>query len=247
MGAEIDITKLDAESNATRAVRGGSISIIFQEPMTSLSPLHAIGDQNSEALHLHRDVSKPEGRELTQDMLRLVGFPELARAATYPFELSGGLRRRAMIAMALVCRPALLIANEPTTALDVTIQAQILKLICDTQQDLGMSALMITHVLGVVANVADEIVVMSHGRVLEHSTLDDICNNPEHNYLKALLRAVPRFDMGPGERLKSSNTRPDTCSPINLHGLKGRQQIQDAKRANHRQLHPTNQNFAASC
>jgi peptide/nickel transport system ATP-binding protein len=203
MGADVDITKMDAESNAMRAVRGGSISIIFQEPMTSLSPLHTIGDQISEALHLHRDVSKPEGQELTQDMLRLVGFPDPARALrTYPFELSGGLRQRAMIAMALVCRPALLIADEPTTALDVTIQAQILKLIRDLQQELGMSVLMITHDLGVVANVADEIVVMYHGRVLEHGTLDDIYNNPGHDYLKALLRAVPRFDMEPGERLK---------------------------------------------
>lgn len=202
-GAEIDITKMDAESDAMRAVRGGSISIIFQEPMTSLSPLHTIGDQISEALHLHRDVSKPEGRELTQDMLRLVGFPDPARALrTYPFELSSGLRQRAMIAMALVCRPALLIADEPTTALDVTIQAQILKLIRDLQQELGMSVLMITHDLGVVANVADEIIVMYHGRVLEHGTLDDIYTNPKHDYLKALLRAVPRFDMEPGERLK---------------------------------------------
>jgi peptide/nickel transport system ATP-binding protein len=135
-------------------------------------------------------------------MLRLVGFPNPAQAMrTYPFELSGGLRQRAMIAMALVCHPALLIADEPTTALDVTIQAQILKLISDLQKELGMSVLMITHDLGVVANVADEIVVMYHGQVLESGTLDDIFRNPGHDYLKALLRAVPRFDMGPGERL----------------------------------------------
>ena len=201
-GTETEITALDPDGPRMRAVRGGNISIIFQEPMTSLSPLHTIGDQVSEALHLHRDVSKPEGVELTTDMLRLVGFPDPPRAMrTYPFELSGGLRQRAMIAMALVCHPALLIADEPTTALDVTIQAQILKLISDLQTELGMSVLMITHDLGVVANVADEIVVMYHGQVLECGTLDDIFRNPGHDYLKALLRAVPRFNMKPGERL----------------------------------------------
>jgi peptide/nickel transport system ATP-binding protein len=199
---ETDITALDPDGARMRAIRGGNISIIFQEPMTSLSPLHTVGDQVSEALLLHRNVSRAEGNELSQDMLRLVGFPEPARAMrTYPFELSGGLRQRAMIAMALVCRPALLIADEPTTALDVTIQAQILKLMGDLQKELGMSVLMITHDLGVVANVADEIVVMYHGNVLEQGTLDDIFRNPGHDYLKALLRAVPRFDMEPGERL----------------------------------------------
>jgi peptide/nickel transport system ATP-binding protein len=135
-------------------------------------------------------------------MLRLVGFPDPTRALrTYPFELSGGLRQRAMIAMALVCRPALLIADEPTTALDVTIQAQILKLIKDLQSELGMAILLITHDLGVVANVADEIVVMYHGKVLERGTLEDIFRNPGHEYLRALLHAVPRFQMQPGERL----------------------------------------------
>jgi peptide/nickel transport system ATP-binding protein len=200
--SETEITSLDPDGPQMRAIRGGNISIIFQEPMTSLSPLHTVGDQVSEALYLHRDVSKPEGMELATDMLRLVGFPNPAQAMrTYPFELSGGLRQRAMIAMALVCHPALLIADEPTTALDVTIQAQILKLISDLQKELGMAVLMITHDLGVVANVADEIVVMYHGQVLESGTLDDIFRNPGHDYLKALLRAVPRFDMEPGERL----------------------------------------------
>ena len=199
---ETDIAALDADGPRMRAIRGGRISIIFQEPMTSLSPLHTVGDQVGEALHLHRACGRGEGAELTRDMLRLVGFPDPARAMrTYPFELSGGLRQRAMIAMALVCRPALLIADEPTTALDVTIQAQILKLMSDLQAELGMSMLMITHDLGVVANVADEIVVMYQGQVLERGTLDDIFRDPGHDYLKALLRAVPRFDMKPGERL----------------------------------------------
>ena len=198
----VDLTALDPEGETMHAIRGGRISIIFQEPMTSLSPLHTVGDQISEALHLHRKAGRREGKELTRDMLRMVGFPDPATALrTYPFELSGGLRQRAMIAMALVCRPALLIADEPTTALDVTIQAQILKLINDLQGELGMAVLMITHDLGVVANVADEVVVMYHGKVMESGTLDDIFAEPGHDYLKALLRAVPRFNMANGERL----------------------------------------------
>ena len=202
-GTSRDLLALGADSPAMRQIRGGRISIIFQEPMTSLSPLHTVGDQISEALFLHRDVSKAEGMELTADMLRLVGFPDPKRALnTYPFELSGGLRQRSMIAMALVCRPALLIADEPTTALDVTIQAQILKLMNDLQSELHMAVLMITHDLGVVANVADEIVVMYSGRVLERGSLEDIFGDPRHDYLKALLRAVPRFNMRDGERLQ---------------------------------------------
>ena len=198
-----DIAALAPDSAAMRAIRGGRISIIFQEPMTSLSPLHTVGDQVSEALHLHRDASPAEGRRFTEEMLRFVGFPDPRRALdTYPFELSGGLRQRAMIAMALICRPALLIADEPTTALDVTIQAQILKLLKDLQRELGMAVLLITHDLGVVANVADEVVVLYHGRVMEAGTVEDIFRAPRHPYLKALLRAVPRFAMAPGERLK---------------------------------------------
>jgi peptide/nickel transport system ATP-binding protein len=201
-GQTIDIAALPRDGEAMRAIRGGRISIIFQEPMTSLSPIHTIGNQIGEALHLHRDIGKAEGEETVKEMLRLVGFPDPARALrTYPFELSGGLRQRAMIAMALVCRPALLIADEPTTALDVTIQAQILKLMRDLQRELGMAILIITHDLGVVANMAEEIVVMYHGEVMESGTLEDIFARPSHPYLRALLRAVPRFNMAPGERL----------------------------------------------
>ena len=200
--APVDIASLDPRSADMRAIRGDHISIIFQEPMTSLSPMHTVGDQISEALHLHRDCSKSEGLELTEKMLGLVGFPDPARALrTYPFELSGGLRQRSMIAMALICRPGLLIADEPTTALDVTMQAQILKLIVDLQAELGMAVLIITHDLGVVANMADEIVVMYHGEIMESGTLDHIFRDPQHPYLKALQHAVPRFDMAPGERL----------------------------------------------
>ena len=201
-GPAVDIVSLDEDGRRMRNIRGGRISIIFQEPMTSLSQLHTVGDQVSEALYLHRDCSKAEGRELTIDMLRLVGFPD-ARAAwhSYPFELSGGLRQRAMIAMALVCRPALLVADEPTTALDVTIQAQILKLVADLQAELGMAVLMITHDLGVVANVAEDVIVMYHGRIMEQGSLDDIFRRARHPYLKGLLAAVPRFGLKPGERL----------------------------------------------
>ena len=222
-----DIAKLDRMGPEMREIRGGEISIIFQEPMTSLSALHTVGDQIGEAVELHgggghlsnihslgnqmheaaershQRMGRAEIDQLTTDMLRMVGFPDPKRALrTYPFELSGGLRQRAMIAMALVCRPALLIADEPTTALDVTIQAQILRLMKDLQKELGMALLMITHDLGVVANVADDVVVMYRGKVVESGNLRDIFADPQHPYLKALLHAVPRFDMKPGERLQ---------------------------------------------
>ena len=212
----VDIARIDRSGPAMRRIRGGQISIIFQEPMTSLSALHTVGDQIGEAVELHgarpggplggkngRKLSRAEIDALTVDMLRMVGFPDPKRALrTYPFELSGGLRQRAMIAMALVCRPALLIADEPTTALDVTIQAQILRLMKDLQSELGMALLMITHDLGVVANVADDVVVMYRGKVVESGDLHDIFRDPQHPYLRALLHAVPRFDMKPGERLQ---------------------------------------------
>ena len=198
----VDIAALDPGSVAMRRLRGGRISMIFQEPMTSLSPLHTVGDQIAEAAILHQEPDADAANERTLHMLERVGFPDPAKALdTYPFELSGGLRQRAMIAMALVCRPALLIADEPTTALDVTIQAQILKLIQDLKTELGMAVLLITHDLGVVANVADEVVVVYHGRVMESGCLSDIFERPRHPYLKALMRAVPRIGMVAGERL----------------------------------------------
>ncbi len=213
-GEIVDLAKLSSDGPEMRAIRGGRISIIFQEPMTSLSPLHTIGNQVSEALRLHRSVIAAKAAELTEEMLRLVGFPNPKRAArSYPFELSGGLRQRAMIAMALVCRPVLLIADEPTTALDVTIQAQILKLIIELQHEVDMAVLLITHDLGVVANIAEEIVVMYRGEVMESGTLDDIFHRAEHPYLRALLRAVPRFDMKPGERLVPIREIPPGDAP----------------------------------
>ncbi|HEX6141874.1 MAG TPA: ABC transporter ATP-binding protein [Geminicoccaceae bacterium] len=201
-GEAVDLASYPDDHPIRRSVRGGRISIIFQEPMSSLSPLHTIGDQISEALILHTDARRDTGRARTIEMLRRVGFPDPAGAfRTYPFELSGGLRQRAMIAMALVCKPALLIADEPTTALDVTIQAQILKLMRDLQAELGMAILFITHDLGVVANMAEEVVVLYRGRVMESGTTTALLSRPQHPYLKALLHAVPRLAMNRAERL----------------------------------------------
>ncbi|HEU4499201.1 MAG TPA: ABC transporter ATP-binding protein, partial [Sphingomicrobium sp.] len=214
----IDIAQQPRNGPVMRSIRGGAISIIFQEPMTSLSPVHTIGDQIGEALRLHRKVSGREAKALVIDMLRLVSFPDPERGfKTYPFELSGGLRQRAMIAMALICRPALLIADEPTTALDVTIQAQILKLIKDLQSELGMALLVITHDLGVVANLAEEVVVMYHGRIMERGGIERILSQPNHPYLKALLRAVPRIAMTSGERLQPLREIAPTTGPLVAH------------------------------
>ena len=202
-GAPVDIAALPADGEAVRQLRGGRIAMIFQEPMTSLSPLHTVGDQVTEALMIHRAVSRKEADERAMEAFARVGFPDPRRAlVTYPFELSGGLRQRVMIAMALVTRPALLVADEPTTALDVTTQAQILGLMRDLQAETGMSILLITHDLGVVANMADEVVVMYRGRIMESGGREDIFRRPQHPYLKALMHAVPRFGMGPNERLK---------------------------------------------
>ncbi len=198
----IELASQDPYGNVMRGIRGAKISMIFQEPMTSFSPLHTIGDQICETVRLHQKVDKPQARAKALDVLDQVGIPNPARAIdSYPFELSGGLRQRAMIAMALVCRPALLIADEPTTALDVTIQAQILCLLRDLQTELGMAILLITHDLGVVANLADQVAVIYHGQLMESGSAEDIFKKPGHPYLQALMRAVPRLDLKPGERL----------------------------------------------
>ena len=200
--SETDIARLPAEGPAMRAIRGQRIAMIFQEPMTCLSPLHTIGDQIGEALRIHTGADRREADARTQEALARVGFPDPRRALrTYPFELSGGLRQRAMIAMALILKPALLVADEPTTALDVTTQAQILALLARLQEETGMAILLITHDLGVVANIAHDVAVLYRGRLVEAGPRDTVMRVPGHAYLQALLRAVPRFDMAPDERL----------------------------------------------
>ena len=193
---------LRMSSRQLRSIRGDEIAMIFQDPMTSLNPVKNIGAQLVEAVLLHRDVSKKAARARAVELLKAVGIPRADRRIDdYPHQFSGGMRQRVMIAMALINDPDLLIADEPTTALDVTTQAQILDLIKEIQLETGMSVLLITHDLGVVANVADDVVVMYRGRVMEAGLRDDIFRRPEHPYLKALMRAVPRFAMDPGERL----------------------------------------------
>lgn len=207
----LDLAAYRDDHPIRRAIRGDRISIIFQEPMSSLSPLHTIGDQISEALLLHAGVDKDVAKQRTIAMLDRVGFPKPDRAfGTYPFELSGGLRQRAMIAMALVCDPALLIADEPTTALDVTIQAQILQLMQELQKEFHMAILFITHDLGVVANMADEVVVLYRGRVMERGASTDLLKTPEHPYLQALMHAVPTLSMASDERLTPLREVPST-------------------------------------
>jgi peptide/nickel transport system ATP-binding protein len=244
-GTTVDLARLPTRSDAFRAIRGRHISMIFQEPMTSLSPLHSVGDQTREALHLHRRLGTRQGRAATLDMLRLVGFPQPERAYhTYPFELSGGQRQRAMIAMALICRPALLIADEPTTALDVTVQAQILKQIEDLRRELGMALLLITHDLGIVANIAEEVVVLYRGRVMESGALADIFDDPRHPYLKALLGAVPHFDMKSGERLKPLREIRNMKGHLLRRKRNGRPAADGAAADTHLQIRHVSKTFA---
>lgn len=181
---------------AMRKIRGRNISMIFQEPMTSLNPVHTIGEQISEAIRLHQGLSKKESQEKTLEMLKLVEIPESSRRLKeYPHQMSGGMRQRVMIAMALSCNPELLIADEPTTALDVTIQAQILDLIRKLQKDLGTSVLIITHDLGVIAEMADRVIVVYAGKAIESADVGEIFRNPRHPYTRALLKSLPRLDM----------------------------------------------------
>ena len=188
-----DLTELSEER--MRRIRGNEISMIFQEPMTSLNPVWPVGDQIVEAVRLHRRASKREARERVVEMLALVGIPNPeSRAKSYPHELSGGLRQRAMIAMALACEPDLLIADEPTTALDVTIQAEIIDLLGDLQARLGMGMIFVSHDLGVVAQIADQIAVMYAGQIVERASATELFQSPKHPYSEGLLRAVPRID-----------------------------------------------------
>ncbi len=200
----VDLAGLDPDGQTMRTIRGGEIALVFQEPMTSFSPVHTIGNQMIEAIKLHRSVSKREARDIAIDLLRQVGIPLPGqRVDEYAFQLSGGLRQRAMIAMALSCHPSLLIADEPTTALDVTTQAQILDLMRSLQRDLGMAIMLITHDLGVIAEMADDVAVMYLGQVVESAPVDDIFHAPKHPYTQALLQSIPRMQTTTRERLAS--------------------------------------------
>ena len=200
-----------ADEKLLRSVRGNRISIIFQDPMTSLNPTYTIGRQLMEAILLHTDRNRRQARERAVEMLKLVNVNEPEkRMKQYPFELSGGMRQRVMIAMALACEPDILIADEPTTALDVTIQAQILDLMRDLQKKMGMAIIMITHDLGVVAQMCDEVIVMYAGSICEQGTADEIFYNPRHEYTKGLMRSIPTAENN-GQRLE-----PITGTPIDL-------------------------------
>jgi oligopeptide/dipeptide ABC transporter ATP-binding protein len=188
----VDITALHPRGAAIRDIRGNEIAMIFQEPMTSLSSLYTVGNQIIEAIQLHNRVSKYEARQRAVDLLEKVGIPRPeVRIDEYPFRLSGGMRQRCMIAMALSCKPKLLIADEPTTALDVTTQAQILDLMLELQEEYGMAMLFITHDLGVVAEIADDVAVMYMGSVVEFGDVDTVFNAPRHPYTIALLNSIP--------------------------------------------------------
>lgn len=219
-GQTIDLATARQGSKQLRRIRGHDISMIFQEPMSSLGPIQKIGKQIVETILLHRKMTKAEARKTAIEMLDRVGIPNAKqRFESYPFELSGGMRQRAMIAMALSCQPRLLIADEPTTALDVTTQAQILDLIADLKEEFNMAVMLITHDLGVVAEVAEDVVVMYMGKVVERGDVYSIFENPQHPYTRALLASVPRMGMVKKKRLPAIRgmvphplARPTGCS-----------------------------------
>ena len=200
----LDLVGLDSRGKEIRSIRGKEIAMIFQEPMTSFSPLHTIGNQIMEAILLHREKDKKKARKLAIDMLDKVGIANpQQRIDEYPHQLSGGMRQRAMIAMALSCNPSILVADEPTTALDVTVQAQILELMKNLQAQFGMSIIYITHNLGVIAEISDEVAVMYLGKIVEYTSVDDLFYDPLHPYTQALLRSIPRMGKKSKARLES--------------------------------------------
>jgi peptide/nickel transport system ATP-binding protein len=212
---KVELTKLDPRGSEIRSIRGNEIAKIFQEPMTSLSPVHTIGNQIMEAIILHQKVGKEEAQDKAIEMLSLVGLPQpQQRISYYAHQLSGGMRQRAMIAMALSCHPSLLIADEPTTALDVTTEAQILELMKSLQEEFGMAIMFITHNLGVIAEMCDDVVVMYLGKEVELATVDETFYEPYHPYTRDLLRSIPRIGLKSGSRLHTiSGSVPD---PYNI-------------------------------
>ena len=232
----VDLARLDPTGSEIRSIRGKDIAMIFQEPMSSFSPVHTIGSQIMEAILLHQSVTQEEARKQTIELLRLVGISGAdQRVDNYPHQFSGGMRQRAMIAMALSCNPSLLIADEPTTALDVTIQAQILELMRGLQKRLGMAIMFITHNLGVIAQIADTVAIMYLGQVVEYGPVREILRNPKHPYTVDLLRAVPRLGKTAGQRLvaiegsiPSPFQRPSGCPfhPRCSRAMAGRCEVQ---------------------
>ncbi len=212
----VNILSLGKNSDQMRAIRGNNISMIFQEPMTSLNPVFTVGSQIEEAILLHQTKDKAEARQRAVNILEKVGMPNPERIAdSYPHQLSGGMRQRAMIAMALSCTPVLLIADEPTTALDVTTEAQILDLMRGLQAEYGTSIMFITHNMGVVAQMCDEVAVMYLGRVIERASIDDIFYNPKHPYTIMLLRSIPRLGAERADKLESIHgSVPDPYSRV---------------------------------
>lgn len=202
-----DLLKLKEEE--MRFIRGAQIAMVFQDPMTSLNPVMKVGDQITEALEIHLGMDTKQARERAAELLKMVGIPQAeSRLDDYPHQFSGGMRQRAMIAMALSCNPSILIADEPTTALDVTIQAQIVELVKRLQDELGMAVVWITHDLGVVAGIAQRVNVMYAGRIIEMGPVEEIYHNPHHPYTVGLLASLPRYDLPPGTKLFSIEGEP---------------------------------------
>ncbi len=203
-GDPVDIAQLDAHGERIRDIRGGEIAMIFQEPMTSFSPLHTIGNQITEAIRVHRTQDRKEARKIAIDLLGRVGMSNPSqRMSEHPHQLSGGMRQRAMIAMALSCEPSLLIADEPTTALDVTVQAQVLQLMRDLQDEFGMSILYITHDLGVIARMVQHVAVMYLGKIVEFTDVDSLFYQAKHPYTAALIKSIPKIGKKSRRRLES--------------------------------------------